>query len=191
MTHQDGLKGIVLDYYKLLFVATYDTLAIVHAEDTLLELIPSSFKTQCLLHLLAALSRSPDGKEICKTLRDMASGKSPDPNGVLTEFYVKFWDLIGADFTEMIREAIVQGSILSGLNHGVIIQLPKEVDLELISHWRLITLLNTSYEIMAKVLQMRLQKLLQDVIHRPVRFPAIASHLEVYHDPTQDHCVGQ
>lgn len=43
--------------------------------------------------------------------------------------------------------------------------LPKDGDLKLLSCWRPITLLNTSYKFFAKVLQISLQRLLPDVIN--------------------------
>lgn len=94
----------------------------------------------------------------------MESGKSPGPNDILTEFYVHFWGLIGCDFTHMIHEAVTRGALLIEMNKGLVVLLPKEGDLELLPNFRPITLLNSSYKILAEVLQIRLQKLLPNII---------------------------
>lgn len=114
------------------------------------------------LHNLGA---APDPSELRDALKQMANGRSPGPDGILTEFYAKFWHIIGDDFTSMIREAIAQGTLPMGMNQGLVVLLPKEGDREFITNWRPITLLNSSYKILAKVLQIRLQRLLPEVIH--------------------------
>jgi hypothetical protein len=106
----------------------------------------------------------------------MANGCSPRPDGVLTEFYKYLWDVIGADFSRMITQAVEAACFLVGMTKGLIVLLPKEGDLESLSNWRPIILLNSLYKIFAKALQIRLQALLPDVIYKdqsaflPLRF---------------------
>ena len=88
----------------------------------------------------------------------MAGDKSPGPDGIDVRFYVKFWPLIGAE-SSLQRETLPRG-----LNKGLIALLFKSGDREDLSNWRPISLLNTSYKIMAKALQRRLQPLLSEVI---------------------------
>lgn len=51
------------------------------------------------------------------------------------------------------------------MNRGLIVLLPKEGDAKLLLNWRPITLLNTAYKLSTKVLQIRLQLLLPEIIH--------------------------
>lgn len=60
----------------------------------------------------------------------------------------------------MYNEAILKGSLGSSINKGTIKLIPKDGDKALIKNWRPITLLNVSYKIMAKMLAMRLEKIL-------------------------------
>jgi hypothetical protein len=70
--------------------------------------------------------------------------------------------------------------------NGLITLIPKEGDRELLSNWRPITLLNSTYKIFAKTLQIRLQGLLPDIIHEdqsaflPLRF--IIDNVLVQHE---------
>jgi hypothetical protein len=106
----------------------------------------------------------------------MATGRSPGPDGILTEFYSRYWDILGEDFTKMITHTIEIHRLLAGMTNGLITLIPKEGDKELLSNWRPITLLNSAYKIFAKTLQIRLQGLLPDIIHEdqsaflPLRF---------------------
>jgi hypothetical protein len=106
----------------------------------------------------------------------MATGRSPGLDGILTEFYSKFWEVIGPNFTRMISSAIAVGRLPAGMTEGLIALFPKEGDRECLSNWRPITLLNSAYKIFAKALHIRLQGLLLDIIHEdqsaflPLRF---------------------
>lgn len=80
------------------------------------------------------------------------------------KFYCRFWNLIGRNFKAMLRDAVIAGDLFRGMKQGLMILLPKDGDLELLPNWRPITLLNISYKIFAKVLEIRFQKLLPDVI---------------------------
>jgi hypothetical protein len=73
--------------------------------------------------------------EIKKALDMMATGRSPRPDGVLTEFYSRFWDTIGEDFTSMLQLAIGSGSIPASMTAGLIALLPKEGDQENLSNY--------------------------------------------------------
>lgn len=96
--------------------------------------------------------------EFQAALNSMALGKSSGPDGVVVEFYKHFRDIIGKDFTTMIRDVVNGRALLLDMYKGLIVLLPKEI-------WCRITLLNIAYKIFAKTLQIRLQKLLPEVIH--------------------------
>lgn len=165
VTDRAAVEARALAYYTNQYAAPGPSEQQSNAETTLLGLIPNSFAARFPAEVIDALGRVPDVQELKNALNQMASGKSPGPDGVLTEFYVKFWDLVGSDFAEMISNAIHHGKLPLGMNKGLVVLLPKEGDLEFIQHWRPITLLNTAYKILAKVLQIRLQQILPEVIH--------------------------
>jgi len=71
----------------------------------------------------------------------MAHGRSLGPDGVTLEFFIKFWDLIGDDFTSMIHLSIAEGRLPLGMTSGIITLIFKEGDRANLSNWRPITLL--------------------------------------------------
>lgn len=58
------------------------------------------------------------------------------------------------------KEALASRYLGSIINRGNICFIPKEGDLELITNWRHITLLNVSYKIIAKALDLKLRIIL-------------------------------
>jgi len=67
-------------------------------------------------------------------------------------------------YTAMLNDSISQGRLPQGMTSGVIALIFKKGDRNNLSNWRPITLLNTTYKILAKALQICLQNLLKDVI---------------------------
>ena len=87
----------------------------------------------------------------------MALYKSLGSDGLPMEFYQAMWPHIKEDFYHLYLEAIEKGS-LGPIINGVIIRfIPKGKKEDTISNWRPITLLNTSYKIIAKALAIRIK----------------------------------
>ena len=95
---------------------------------------------------------------IINTLR----GKSHGPNGQEIKFYIKLWPTIGQSFLDMINQSLEHGNLPKGMNNGIIVLLHKEGALDSLTNYRPITLLNVSYKILAKALQIRLKSLDED-----------------------------
>ena len=102
--------------------------------------------------------------ELTKALYSMASGGSPRLDGITTEFYRSLWPTIGAKYHHMLMEAISWEGLPSCMTKGLITLLHKGGIQESLNNWHPITLLNVSYKIFAKTLQVRLQPVLMEVI---------------------------
>jgi hypothetical protein len=103
-------------------------------------------------------------KELTEAITAMARNKSPGPDGVLTEFFKVMWLVIGAEYLSMIQGAISNGLLPTGVTAGMIALLHKGGGRSSLNNWRPITLLNVTYKIFAKALQIRLQPVLMEVI---------------------------
>jgi hypothetical protein len=73
----------------------------------------------------ASLSSPIEMHELEEALKGMVVGKSSGPDGVIVEFYKVYWEVIGADFHEMIQEAIRLGRLPTGVTKGLISLLHK------------------------------------------------------------------
>ena len=72
-----------------------------------------------------ALSKPITLKEVSRALSEMAKGKVPRPNGMVTKFFKVYWDLIKTDYLKLVNEAIRCGKFPSGVTRGVISLLHK------------------------------------------------------------------
>ena len=94
----------------------------------------------------------------------MAHNKSPGIDGLSIEFYQTLWEHIKEDLYYVYLEAIKEGSLGPEINRGLIKLFPKGKNIDLISGWRPITLLNTSYKIIAKALATRIKPVTQMIV---------------------------
>jgi len=58
--------------------------------------------------------------ELLFTMKQMALGKTPGPDGIGLEFYRKYWNLIAKDFTQVINDIHSSGNIPDEMKMGII-----------------------------------------------------------------------
>jgi exonuclease III len=119
---------------------------------------------------------SKDSKELCDgnitlnetgaALKDLQNGKSPGSDGFTPDFYKFFWP----DIKEIVFQSITQAHTNKHLSidqkRGIINLIPKkDKDPRLLKNWRPISLLNTDYKIITKILANRIKKVLPTVIN--------------------------
>ena len=107
-----------------------------------------------------------DFDEVCKTVDGLANNKSPGMDGIPVEFYKKFWNQIGEYVYDSFIQAFDKGELSDSQRKGVINLIPKkDKDLTNLKSWRPLSILNTDYKIIAKVLSYRLKTGLMDIIN--------------------------
>lgn len=106
----------------------------------------------------------PAEEEIHKSLMNMKPGTSPGPDGLTVEFYKTFWYVLREHLTVMVRNVVLGREVPASFKQGRIVLLPKEGDPKDPNSWRPITLLNTDYKLAARVMSMRIQTALSEVV---------------------------
>ena len=94
----------------------------------------------------------------------LPNGKSPGSDGLTTEFYKTFWDVLGNDLLEVFTSSYESGLLTESQRTATIKCLPKKGDITDITNWRPISLLNVDYKILSKALSLRLFEILPTVI---------------------------
>jgi exonuclease III len=96
--------------------------------------------------------------EATGALKDMSNGSAPGSDGLTVEFYKFFWSKIKHCVVNGYNESFTSGLLSYTQNQGVITLIHKgnDLDRELLTNWRPITLTNIDYKILAKVLAKRL-----------------------------------
>ena len=83
----------------------------------------------------------------------------------LLNFFVKFWDVLGADLVDVFNSSYRDGFLPSSSCKGLITLLFKKGDRLDRKNWRPITLLNVDYKLCARTLAGRLLKVIHHVVH--------------------------
>ena len=99
-------------------------------------------------------------EEVQIALSGMARGKSPGSDGLPAEFYITFWDVLGADLVEVLNTCFDSGSLTLSQKEALISLIFKKGDKLEHNNWRPISLLNVDYKLCARALAGRLLKVL-------------------------------
>lgn len=122
------------------------------------------------LHLqpneITYLTQIPDQTEITHLLKHMPPMKAPGPDGYTRSFYQRHWDNLKEDVFELVRNFFSNNTIPFNLNHTYIALIPKKDECITPSDYRPISLTNTLYKLIAKLLAGRLRAFLPRLISR-------------------------
>ena len=104
-------------------------------------------------------------EELGLALKQLPNNKSPGSDGFTSEFYKNFWPELKSIIFENVQYAF-QGEMISlDQRRSLLTLLPKPgKDTQLLDNWRPLSLLNTDYKIVAKLLSIRLQNVIDTLV---------------------------
>jgi hypothetical protein len=97
-------------------------------------------------------------EEVRSAVFNMHPWKAPGPDGFPAGFYQKSWDVVGENVRKFVEKVWSEPSALSEVNHTDICLIPKVSQPDHIRQFRPISLCNTNYKIVSKVVVARLKK---------------------------------
>ena len=103
--------------------------------------------------------------ETTYAVKHMTNNKSPGIDGLTTNFYKYFWDILGPHLTTVFNQAFQRGQLTLTQRRGIISLLYKKNDRTKLANWRPISLLTTDYKILAKALAVRLRGVISNIIN--------------------------
>ena len=95
----------------------------------------------------------------------MKQNKSPGDDGTVSEFDNRYWYLIKEELTKVTKYTFLSNTLALSQYRAMLTLLYKKGESEDISNWRPISLLNSDYKIITKILAERLKLLLPNIIH--------------------------
>ena len=95
----------------------------------------------------------------------MARRKAPGSDGLPAEFYIRFWDVLGADLVDVFNFCFSAGFFTKSQRRGVISLTFKKGDRLDPGNWRPISLLNIDYKIASKAIAGWLSKVIHLVVN--------------------------
>ena len=103
-------------------------------------------------------------EEISKALQGMNLDKAPRPDGFMAKFYIACWDIIQKDLVKMVSKSQNCSKIGGSTNSSFLALITKEKGAQSFSRFRPISLCNTGYKIITKVIANRIKKVLPKII---------------------------
>ncbi|KAL2610753.1 hypothetical protein R1flu_022445 [Riccia fluitans] len=110
------------------------------------------------------LAEQPTANEIHDSLFSFPMGKAPGIDGTCAEALQAIWDFTGPTYLKVVQHFWSTGVLSSYLAGGSHQAYPERENKARLSDWRPITLLNTCYKILAKLLTSHLQRILPSII---------------------------
>ena len=110
------------------------------------------------------MGRMPIDKEIWDALSSMKPYKAPGCDGIHVGFYQRFWLVVGDSVKNKVKKIFANQKVPDVLNQTLIVLIPKQLGPETVSQYRPISLCNTVYKIVTKILVHRLRPLLPKLI---------------------------
>uniref|UniRef100_A0A9J8ACX2 Reverse transcriptase domain-containing protein n=1 Tax=Cyprinus carpio carpio TaxID=630221 RepID=A0A9J8ACX2_CYPCA len=103
--------------------------------------------------------------EIKQAIELLKCNKSPGNDGITTEFYKQFSEILAPFLFEVYSESLQYSQLPTTMTQGIICLIPKpKKDVLLIDNWRPISLLNNDYKIFAQVFAQRFKLVLDSII---------------------------
>ncbi|GKC60405.1 RNA-directed DNA polymerase, eukaryota, partial [Tanacetum coccineum] len=110
------------------------------------------------------IERMVSKEEIKAAVWDCGTDKSPGPDGFTFGFYRQFWPIIEEDVYTAVSHFFNYCDIPNGCNSSFITLIPKLPDAKLVKDFRPISLIGSTYKIIAKILANRLVAVLGDIV---------------------------
>ena len=105
--------------------------------------------------------------EIESAIKDLNKNKSPGPDGLTSEFYQTFQGHLTPILKKVVDQAIERGGIPGEMKLSYITLLPKDEKYRKeVSKYRPVSLLNTDYKVISKMLTLRLRKVMHKLVHK-------------------------
>jgi hypothetical protein len=104
--------------------------------------------------------------EIKEALFQMEKNKAAGPDGLSIEFYQVCWNVVKKDIIDLFDDFYIGTLDIKRPNYGIITLLPKSKEASRIQHFRSICLLNCLYKWFTKCITIRLEPLMNKIIHK-------------------------
>ena len=103
-------------------------------------------------------------KEVANAINQLKNDTAPGSDGLTSEFYKTFQKLLIPDLTEVFNNILLIGELPETMLEATIKLIYKKDDHKTIKNWRPISLLNTDYKILSKIIVNRLVPIMQNHI---------------------------
>jgi exonuclease III len=154
----EGIKQAAFETFEALYSEPQRTVIDPHLYP--LSIIPNLIKEDINIRLIKEVTQ----QEIKEALDQMNPDKAPGPDGFTARFYQQCWEIIKSDLTKMIRKSQTSSKLGGSTNSAFLALIPKEKGAVNFNRFRPISLCNTSYKILTKIIANRIKTILPLII---------------------------
>ncbi|KAK2637718.1 hypothetical protein Ddye_025513 [Dipteronia dyeriana] len=152
---KEEMKDVAIRYFKKLFTAN-DSLGNFEQLPLMFLLLRDETK--------ACINTAVGEDEVQQSLFGIGSLKAPGPYGFPAGFFQKYWNVCKCDLIKMVQYSFETGVVPVDINQTLITLVPKtDCPMEM-SQLRPISLCNTTYKVISKIIVQRLRHLLPNII---------------------------
>ena len=117
----------------------------------------SNWQVQLFEEEKCKLAKVVSPTEIKEALWSMKAFKAPGPDGLHAGFFQRFWLVVGDSVREEVMKVFRERKVLEYLNRTLIVLIPKIQGPETIGNYRPISLCNSVYKIVTKIIIARIR----------------------------------
>lgn len=151
-----SMKDMVVRFYTYL-QGRSNPVVVPYGIDHIQEIHPYRFASSGT----EELTKIPSADEIKSILFNLPKSKSPGPDGFSSEFFISSWELVGQDLINAVRHFFLTSEMPRQVNATVISPIPKVNGASSLTDFRPVSLCNTVYKIISKILASRLKSITQ------------------------------
>eukprot|EP00253_Pinus_taeda_P031661 PITA_31661 len=126
------------------------------------ELVPVMFDADAYEDFVKPVTE----EELLSAMKSFKKDRSPGPDGWPIEFFIHFYDLFKSDLLRMVEASRMSGNIHSALTSTFIALIPKKQGSASLHDYRPISLCNSLFKIISKIIAERLKPTLNQFISR-------------------------
>lgn len=120
-------------------------------------------------------------KEVEEALKNTKKEKSPGTDGIPYEYYKHFWSNLKYHITDVLNNIFLQNKLTSTMEIALVSLIPKKGNLHDLQNWRPISLLNSDYKILSKILSSRVKNFLKLIISKEQKCGIPGRRIEEVH----------
>jgi len=104
-------------------------------------------------------------EEIYQAIKTGNPHKAPGIDGIRLEFLKKTWEATKEDLLQIVNEMYIEENISDYQKFGIIVSIPKQPHATQVEHYRHLTILNTDFKLVTRIIANRLRPWMQDLLH--------------------------
>jgi hypothetical protein len=139
---------------------------------TLMKTNQIQFPVQTMLENIPTLIRKKrknllqeiEEEEMIQAIWSLEKDKAPGPDGFSIHFYRTFWNIVRSNLKRMLNHTLRKKKVGGGTNSTFLALIPKEINPSSFSRFHPISLCNSTYKILTKIIANRLKQIIGRII---------------------------